>query len=370
MQLFDYVDRAALMEQIAAGMVKEQAHSSLPLRILNYTAKAQYTPELWNEVTDKCRGLIFHAVTGKIVARPFVKFWNFGDARHLETLPENLPASAPVITRKMDGSLGIYYWYGGKSYIATRGSFASDQAKWATRWLEQSVAGMLWPEGWTPLFEIIYPENQIVVKYDWSGLALLALVNNETGEELDPVPLQAIADTNGVRVVDHFDKPLNVCVTEDVENEEGYVATWHRPGTWPLRVKIKMETYCTLHRLLTQTNPVTVWEMLRDGLGLESVTMNAPADFVVWINDVEKRLRVQYREIEDATLTAMLRYPGEKNIATPEKRKQFALYATQQQPVTPILFAMLDRKDYAPIIWKMVRPKGNEERAFKVDIDL
>jgi hypothetical protein len=167
-----------------------------------------------------------------------------------------------------------------------------------------------------------------------------------------------------------FHKPLEVCAAEDVDNEEGYVATWERSGTWPLRVKIKMSTYCTLHRLLTQTNPVTVWEMLRDGLGLESVTVNAPADFVAWINDVEKRLRCGYRDIEDAALSAMLEYQGEKNVTTPEQRKEFALYATQKQPVTPILFAMLDGKDYAPIAWKMLRPKGNEERSFRTDIDL
>jgi len=30
---------------------------------------------------------------------------------------------------------------------------------------------------------------------------------------------------------------------------------------------------------------------------------------------------------------------------------------------------MLDGKDYAPMIWKMIRPKG-DEKTFKVDIDL
>ena len=44
MQLFDYVDREKLMQQIADGMVKEQVHPSLPLRILNYTQKAQFSP--------------------------------------------------------------------------------------------------------------------------------------------------------------------------------------------------------------------------------------------------------------------------------------------------------------------------------------
>jgi len=32
-------------------------------------------------------------------------------------------------------------------------------------------------EGYTYLFEIIYPENKIVVNYDYSGLVLLAVRN-------------------------------------------------------------------------------------------------------------------------------------------------------------------------------------------------
>ena len=121
MKLFDYVDREKLMKQIADGMVKENAHPSLPLRILNYTPKAQFNPESWNEVTDKCRGLIFNSATGDIVARPFVKFWNYGDLRHPETMPEGFPANVPSITRKFDGSLRVLYRYDGKWAVATRG---------------------------------------------------------------------------------------------------------------------------------------------------------------------------------------------------------------------------------------------------------
>jgi len=367
MRVFEYIDYTRLQEQIANGMVKETAHPSLPLRILNYTAKAQFTPELWNDVTDKCRGLIYSTVDEEIIARPFVKFWNYGDLRHPETMPENFPRGLPSITRKFDGSLGILYRYDGKWAVATRGSFTSEQALWATRWLNNQAA-FFWPEGYTPLAEIVFPENQIVVKYDWSGLVLLASVRNETGEEATIPELKVWADTNGMRVVDEFDKPLNQCVEEDAENEEGYVVAWHRPGTWPLRVKVKMETYCRLHRLLTGTNPVTVWEMLKDGLDLTTLTVDVPADFVSWINTVEGQLTANYKAIENAALTAMLEYDGEKVITAPEQRKVFALYATGKQPVTPILFAMLDGKDYGPIIWKMVRPKATD--TFKVDIDL
>ena len=369
MKLYDYVDAGKLAKQITDGMVKEQVHPSLPLRILNYTQKAQYTSELWNEVTDKCRGLIFNAQTAEIVARPFVKFWNYSDLRHPETMPENYPATVPIITRKMDGSLGILYCYEGQWAVATRGSFTSDQAKWATAVLGLHHPNFKWVEGFTPLVEIIYQENQIVVKYDYADLVLLAGVRIATGEEMTRAVLEELATKNRFRLVDAFDKSIEVCTSEDIENEEGYVVAWTRPGTWPLRVKVKMETYCRLHRLLTGTNPATVWEMLRDGLDLTTVTTDVPADFVTWIRSVEDRLVASYKVIEKIALTAMLEYPGEMAITTPDQRKQFALYAAEKRPVTPILFAMLDGKDYAPIIWKMVKPRG-DDKTFKVDIDI
>jgi RNA ligase len=367
MVLFDYVDRDKLAQQITDGMVKENAHSALPLRILNYTPKAQFTPELWNEVTDKCRGLIYDANTNRIVARPFVKFWNYQDARHPETLPENFPLSVPSITRKYDGSLGIIYRYEGEWGVATRGSFTSEQAVWATKWLHRR-SSFLWPIDFTPLVEIIFPENQIVVKYEWSGLVALASVNVDTGEEASRSTLEEWAAANEMRVVEKFEKSLDVCTKEDIENEEGYVVSWERPNTWPLRVKVKMDTYCRLHRLLTQTNPVTVWEMMRDGLDLGTVKTDVPADFIEWVNMVESQLLSAYRTIENSACAAMLEYGGEKIISTPEHRKLFALYAATKHPVTPILFAMLDGKDYAPIIWKMIKPKAND--TFKVDTDL
>jgi RNA ligase len=366
MQLDKYLDMEDLQRQIEQGMIVCRTHPSDNLAILNYTAKAQYTPELWTETTDKCRGLIYNVETNEIQARPFVKFWNYADSRHPETLPGTFPASVPTMTRKMDGSLGIGYWSGYRFQVATRGSFESEQAKWATEWVAKHQPPFPVP-GFTFLFEIIYPENQIVVRYDWQGLVLLAVVNNETGVEEGREYLESIALDFGWRVVDAFDKNLMQCVEEDGENEEGYVAAWPREGTWPLRVKIKYATYCRLHKLLTQTSPKSIWEILRDGRDeeLEQAKQDAPEDFVRWVTEIESTLRNDFKIIEQTALAAMLDYPDEKNITTPEQRKQFALYAIAKKPVTPILFAMLDSKDYAPIIWKMVKPQA--EKVFKID---
>jgi len=65
----------------------------------------------------------------------------------------------------------------------------------------------------------------------------------------------------------------------------------------------------------------------------------------------------------------MLAYPGEKNITDPADKKAFALYVTgNHKAVAPIMFAMVTGKQYTPIIWKQIRPRG-DERPFKADID-
>jgi len=349
-----------LQAQIDAKMVKATPHPTERLSILNYTQVATFNPESWNHVTDKCRGLIYNPDTLEIVARGFEKFWNINDSRHPETMMENLPTSKGQITRKMDGSLGIAYEVNGKVSIATRGSFTSDQAVWATEWLNKQCA-YYWPGRWTPVFEIIYPENQIVVRYDFSGLMLLALIDNETGEEADRKFLEWFAFNNGFKVVAEFDKPLDELVAEDTQNEEGYVVSWPRPGTTPLRVKIKMATYCRLHKLLTQTNAVTVWEMLKDGQDVATLTQDVLTEFKQWIDGIEAGLLVKFREIETQAWIEFNKLAESWHL-----RKEFALQATQKQPVTAILFAMYDGKDYGPIIWKMLKPRGDEAR-FKTD---
>jgi len=369
MNLYELFTEQELRSQIDLKMVKATTHPKLPLTILNYTQQATFNPENWNHVTDLCRGIIYDNRSMEIVSRPFSKFWNYGDTRHPETLTENLPSTPPTITRKMDGSLGIAYQTPNGWAIATRGSFSSDQAFWASRWISEHSM-RVFVEGYTPLFEIIYPENQIVVKYPWSGLILLAMVNIKTGEELDRKQLEHFAAANNYEVVEQFNKPLSALVGEDTPNEEGYVVSWPRIGTSPLRCKVKYSTYCRLHKLLTQTSAVTIWEMLRDGSDIAALTVDVPKEFKVWVEIVQSRLKSSYEEIESKAMLAMAKYDGKVHDLTPDERKQFALYAVKQNPVTPILFAMLDRKEYAPIIWKMIRPDGARENPFKVDDDL
>ena len=169
-----------LTKLIEQRYINVQKHPTADLFIYNYTQNAQYEA-FWNEYTLMCRGLILDAV-GNIVARPFPKFFNW------EELPSNQIPNEPFdVYEKMDGSLGILYWIDDEPFIATRGSFVSEQALWASEFLHQNFKKEYQKlnKKHTYLFEIIYPENRIVVNYNnRQDLVLLAVIDNATGQDM------------------------------------------------------------------------------------------------------------------------------------------------------------------------------------------
>jgi len=76
--LSDLLDTDELAAMLDQGYVRRQEHHSMPLAIYNYTEKAAYD-RVWNDVTSQCRGLIIDVATSRVVARPFPKFFNYGE---------------------------------------------------------------------------------------------------------------------------------------------------------------------------------------------------------------------------------------------------------------------------------------------------
>ena len=86
------------------GLLHKQTHPTLDLTIWNYSPRVQYE-KLWDDVTIQCRGLVTNS-KGDIVARPFKKFFNYEEHK-----PEDLPNETFEVYEKMDGSLGILFYY-------------------------------------------------------------------------------------------------------------------------------------------------------------------------------------------------------------------------------------------------------------------
>jgi RNA ligase len=188
MKIWDYLAVTPTQFQtdyVDTRLVDVAKHPQFPLQLLCYGREAVHTNN-WDAVIRKCRGVIYNIETEEIIARPFEKFFNLGTAGMPETDPEDwhfdgngIPdGCVPEVWEKMDGFLCTLYSYNGESYIASKGSFDSPHAKWATAWYRAHVTGH-WPKGYTPMFEGITPNIRIVVDYGKrEGLALLALITH------------------------------------------------------------------------------------------------------------------------------------------------------------------------------------------------
>lgn len=322
-----------LKEMIEKGYVNVQKHPTHELFIYNYSPLAQYE-RVWNEVTLACRGLILDG-QGGVVARPFQKFFNLGEIEN-----QQLPNDSFEVFEKLDGSLGILYWVDNQPFIATRGSFMGEQAVRATSILRSKYASVLRGvnRDWTYLFEIIYPENRIVVNYgDMEDIVLTAIIDISTGVD---VPLHDM----GFPVVKRYDGIQDIRLLKQMEedNREGFVIKYANG----FRLKVKFEEYLRIHRIVTQVSSINIWEYLAANMPFDEILDRVPDEFYNWVKMTVENLKNQYEVIENQSL---------KDFKKLDNRKETAAYfLTCAYP--SVLFKMLDERPYQEVIWKMIRP--------------
>lgn len=336
------VDLEKLKEYEDKDIIRSQDHPSYPLKILNYTEKTQFK-KAWDLYTLSCRGLVIDRNTGRIIARPFAKFFNLEEHQVLPNLPFE-------IQTKIDGSLGILFHYNNEWIMATRGSFTSEQAIEGMKILDNlRIKEYLRPE-LTYLVEIIYPENRIVVDYGANRqLILLALVNTETGEEVDIKSASHLFKTVDVWDYRDIDELKNL----KIDNFEGFVLKFENN----FRVKIKLEEYKRLHKIVTGVSSRSIWEAMRFKAPIEELISNVPDEFHQWVIDTKKELESRFEVIKIRAVRDFIKVP--KGVS----RKEQALYIQKHTEFPQLMFLYLDNKPVEDAIWKMLEPKY--EQPFK-----
>lgn len=335
--LSDIIALDELERDIADGFIQRRTHPDFPdLRIVGYTEKAQYAKH-WTTATTRARGLIYDQSTGVVLARPFAKFFNFA-----EHPAGTFDLDAPLVGAfdKADGSLGIgYVRPDGALAIATRGSFESDQALHATAKVAE-VAHLFLP-GKTPLFEVVYADNRIVVDYgDRDELIHLGWVDITTGAYEAPATLTSHARTL-----------RDVLALAPRPNAEGLVA-WVDPFT---AVKFKQDDYLALHRVVFGLSAKEVWRNLSAGTYDDFVTM-LPDEFHGAVTGIADELRARYDEHvhrahgDVAAVTA-------QGFGT-QKERALWLQAHTTQPATGFAFSLLAGRGIEEGIWRVLEPKG------------
>lgn len=387
--LCDLVNQRLLDSCVAGKLVKVNERNGL--RIYNYRPKAVYSGN-WNDATLLCRGLVTDT-DGKVLARPFKKFFGLAEPH-----APPVPADAPMhVTEKLDGSLGIAFAHNGRVRIATRGSFDSPQAQHAEQVWRDRYSDVSLPANATPLFEVIYPENRVVVDYKTrDDLTLLAVIDHKTGADLPldcfgwPGPKVRTAEFGS------FDElAAYVAGYTDSRNPlEGFVARFDTGGNAPhVRIKLKTADYVNLHRIRFGLNARVVWKLLlvddalarnadlrvwaaRLRVNPEEVTvyqneapglidrykMNIPEEFWPWYDKTAADLRREADNLSALYQTIFERSSAAAAAASPGARRrvysQTAIALAEASGVTPgPAFALLDSKpDVRAGMWAQVRP--------------
>lgn len=387
-----------LTAALDAGHVNRRTHPTLPLSIYTYSRAAQYE-RAWNAATLRCRGLVVDDKTGEVVAWPFPKFFNVAEHDLGHDYAPPLPADEPFeIYDKVDGSLGIVFWYAGRWRVASKGSFISEQAQWAQAWIDDHNTGFLIP-GFTYLAEIIYPENRIVVDYHGRRDMVLLAAYDASGREVrlsyaadDWKPIGSVVKTWGQLPMAKLLELAAANQTLDGRtasgmDAEGYVIRYADST----RAKAKLAEYVRLHKVLTGITERDIWRMLgmqrfadqdpkqtAKALGcpvakvtavadaatgpLDALLETVPDEFDQWVRTVIGRLNEKASDF-----TGVIHDAYHDIVHLGDDRGVFAraAQAIENPTVRSAMFQMLDGRPTDLLVWKAIRPTAADP--FKTD---
>ena len=359
MKLYELIDKADLDRALEERLVNARK-SGDGQTIYNYSDAAMFTPGSWdNPAVRKCRGLIVDDATLEIVARPWEKFFNYSQAE-----AGDLDMSAPVeVTDKKDGSLGILSLdSSGNVRVASRGSFESDQAIWATKWINEK-----WPfvmdkqdptlywslKNFTYLVEIIYPSNKIVCDYgDYEGLVLLGSVDIKHGFYFSPEESAFEFWSGDVTEVFPYTTLKEALEAPPRKGAEGLCVRFLKEAKI---VKIKQEDYLKAHAYLTNCTPLQIWRKVREGYILEDFLQEAPDEFIPLVTQYYTELIVNMEDIRRRVNSEWDLL--QQSLPEDYSRKQLA-DAAKGSPHSPALFILADGKDIEPYLLKKVKPSA------------
>lgn len=213
-------------------------------------------PETFQGPIDlEWRGLIFNRETGKLVSRPFHKFFGIMERQGLADLDLSVPSWTED---KLDGSMiSAFVDTDQEVVFHTRGGFSS-QALAARMLATDSLLRLVrevYAAGFTPIFEWTSPKNRIVIKYDADALTLLAIRHRRTGAYMPKSDLEAIAAAHGVptrpvrgpgpQTVEELKRLFND--VRGMEGEEGLVLVFENGH----RLKFKADQYRLHHKIVS-----------------------------------------------------------------------------------------------------------------------
>ena len=237
----------------------------------------KYNTIIWNtgfhELAKLCRGKVVDINNDyEIVSYPFDKFFNLNENQ--DTSEEKISdyinnAKYIYVNDKIDGSTITVSKYKGKPLITTNGSFDNIQIDWAIEMFEKQYKTFLnaIEDGYTYIFELVHPENRIVIDYgNEKKLYLLNIRNISTGKLLPLETVWTFAEKHNFPVPEVYNfinlkDMIKLAHNLKGENKEGWV---FRIGcnNNEYMVKLKLDEYFAMHRAFDRVTIKWVYKQM------------------------------------------------------------------------------------------------------------
>ena len=260
----------------------------------------------------------------------------------------------------MDGWLGVLYRHEGRFKVATRGSFHSTGAVWATAFIQKFDLSRL-PNEATLCFEIIHPRHQIILNYrGQETLIVLAAFDRFTGQEYPRSVVAEWARQIGLPIVSllgHLSLTDLMRTQKEKQEVEGFVIRF----AGGRRVKVKTDWYLALAKIMTNLTPIAIWDVMKQG--------RVPAEYLMTVPEELRPLAEKFKAVLEGQYARTLLEIEEKAAPILAKlgsdRKALGLYVNEHLdelgPCRRALFLLLDgkRERLEKIIMDLIYPLGN-----------
>ena len=324
-----------LDKYVEMGLLDKQVHPTFPITIYHYSRLCAYD-QLWNYVTRQARSLAYDG-SGRLVLRSLPKFFNLSEPQGEMEAPKD---EKYEVHEKLDGSrIQIVKDPKYDLIVSSKCSFASQHAQWAQELIKDES---VFEGGYTHVFELIHPNNRIVVDYgEDKKLVHLTSIENSTGKEFD-------FDLGYEKPKKYSEDELTGVLEED--NTEGVVLLYESG----YRVKIKTDEYVKMHRIVTGYSHNTIWEKLSTGEQID--LKDVPEEFVDWVDSVSD----EYTEI----YTGIMKEVGDKcrELSSKKSHKQIAKELASFK-YAGLVFATLNGKSIEDRVWRLTKQEYKRRKA-------
>ena len=269
--------------------------STVTMNEYNDLLQIKYNIIIWNTGFHKfarlARGKVLDINTKEIVSYPFDKFFNVNEVSDTkeEVVKERLKNNRYLyVTDKKDGSTIIVSKYKGTPLITTNGSFDNEQIDWAKKMFAKKYPKFLseLKDGFTYIFELIHPENRIVIDYgNEEALYMLSIREIKTKEMLSIDEIHSVADYFGFPYPEVFsfnklDDIIYLAHNMKGANKEGWVLRIGAADGNEYMLKIKLDEYFEMHSAFDRIKLSFVYRHLID---------NDLDDFIAIANDEQRK---------------------------------------------------------------------------------